>query len=95
MFVSQEAWVKTPWLDAGLAFWLDPEEGLFFKRDFFLPLPSPDFTAALKLKAVYTDALGFSRALLAALPDDEGRALLPAPAPLFWSEHSDRAGLDG
>ena len=27
--------------------------------------------------------------------DPDGHALLPPPAPSFWSEHSDRAGLDG
>ena len=94
IFVSADVWIETPWLDAGLALWLDPELGLYFKRDFFLPLPSPDFAAALKVRAHYTDALGFTRSLLGSLTTSLGTALLPQPAPYFWSEHSDRAGLD-
>ena len=59
------------------------------------PLPTSDLQGVQKPRAVYSDATGFSRALLASLADDEGNALLPLEACTFWSEHSDRAGLDG
>jgi hypothetical protein len=49
----------------------------------------------LRRRALYTDCAGFSVALLASLADDEGHALLPAGGARFWTEHSDRSGLDG
>ena len=66
-----------------------------FPRDYFLPLPNLDLTGAVKKRALYTDAAGFSVALLASLTAADGSALLPVEGARFWTEHSDRAGLDG
>ena len=49
-FVSQDAWVKRPWLDTGLA--LLTQESFNFERDFLLPLPSLDLEAATKRRAL-------------------------------------------
>ena len=38
--------------------------------------------------------MGFSRSLLGLLVDNEGAKLLEPESIFFWSEHSDRAGLD-
>ena len=101
VFVSEEAYLETEWLDIGLVLWMDPKSALYFRRDFFLPLPTPDFAGVLRTRAQYTDALGFSRALLGTLrapasADESFRtALVPAPGCSFWSLHSERAGLDG
>ena len=56
-FVSQDAWVKRPWLDTGLA--LLTQESFNFERDFLLRLPSLDLQAATKRRALYTDAAAF------------------------------------
>ena len=93
VFVSEEAYVRYPWLDLGLALWL--EGPLSFSRDYFLPLPSPDFEGALEIRAKYSDAAGFSRALFGTFALPSGRAILTPAAGRFWTEHSDRAGLDG
>ena len=47
------------------------------------------------MRAKYSDAAGFSRSLLGSLTTSGGRALLSLAACRFWTEHSDRAGLDG
>ena len=93
VFVSDKAFLRTPWLDAGLVLWLDGD--LAFPRDYFLPLPNPQLDGCLRRRALYTDSAGFSVALLSSLADGEGNALLPAGAARYWTEHSDRSGLDG
>ena len=67
------------------------------RRDYLLPLPNPDFSGGLRHRAVYSDAVGFSRKLLGMLPDvgDNASPLLASDEAIgFWSEHSDRCGLD-
>ena len=93
VFVSEDAYVRRPWLDRGLLLWT--EGTLSFPRDFFLPLPSTDFQGCPKARAKYSDSAGFSRALLGSLRRPDGTALLSQQACRFWTEHSDRAGLDG
>ena len=92
-FVSESAYVRKPWLDVGLLLW--SESPLDFPRDYFLPLPSVNFQGCLQQRALYSDSAGFSRALLGTLRRPDGTALLSAAACRFWTEHSDRAGLDG
>ena len=93
VYVSQDAHIRYPWLDAGLQLWL--EGPLSFPTDYFLPLPTHDFRGALEVRAKYSDSAGFSRALFATLTDKHGKAFLSEKACRFWTEHSDRAGLDG
>ena len=93
VFVSQDAYVRKPWLDVGLMLWA--EGPLSYPRDYFLPLPSDDFQGCLQARALYSDSAGFSRSLLATLRRPDGRALLSPSACRFWTEFSDRAGLDG
>ena len=93
VWVSNDAHVRYPWLDVGLALWL--EGPLSFPRDYFLPLPTSNFQGALEVRAKYSDSAGFSRALFATLTDKHGKSFLSESACRFWTEHSDRAGLDG
>ena len=95
-FVSQHGWVERPWLRAGLEIWEgDESQGNFgYKRDFFLPLPTKDLQGVCGKKARYSDAAGFSRALLGSLRAPDGSALLLPEALSFWTEHSDRSGVD-
>ena len=93
VFVSTDAYLVLPWLLVGLALW--KEEPLNFDRDFFLPLPTEDLQGAKHIRARYTDSAGFSSALLRSLHDEQNLALLPGLSGNFWTEHSDRAGLDG
>ena len=66
-----------------------------FPGDFLLPLPDSDLEGTTGQRALYSDCVGFSRSLFPSLAaDDESRLLEPESLP-FWSEHSDRAGLDG
>ena len=91
IFLSQEAWIERPWLDAGWRLW--QEDSLNFKRDYFLPLPTGKLDGARRTKAGYTDSHGFSRALLLSLAKEDSTALLHLASVSFWSEHTDRAGL--
>lgn len=93
VFVSEDAYIRRPWLDVGLLLWT--EGPLEFERDFFLPLPSADFQGCLRARALYSDAAGFSRALFGTLRRPDGTAPLSATACRYWTERSDRAGLDG
>ena len=91
IFISRDAWIGTEWLDTGLSIW---QNELGYPRDYFLPLPNNDFSGSIGKRARYSDAVGFSRSLLGMLVDDEGEKLLEPESICFWSEHSDRAGLD-
>ena len=81
------------WLETGLEL-LRTEYG--FTRDYLLPLPNATFTAPPRHRAVYNDVVGFSKKLLGQLTTDQcdGEHLLIDEALTFWSEHSDRCGLD-
>ena len=76
----------------GLDLWQGDD--LSCKLDYFLCLPNRDFSGTCGKKARYTDAQGFSSALLSSLRTTDGAPLLLPAAVSFWSEHSDRAGLD-
>ena len=91
-FVSNEAWVHKPWLETGLR--LLTTGSFAFERDFLLPLPNLKLTEATRRRALYSDAAAFSLALFSSLKGPTGEARLPGKAARFWSEHSDRAGLD-
>ena len=92
VYVSDRAFLKLPWLDTGLTLWRS--DALAFERDYLLPLPAEDLQSSRRTQALYSDCAGFSQALLRSLKDEAGAALLLPEACSFWSEHSDRAGLD-
>ena len=92
LFVSLEAWVAEEWLLEGLPLWQDSDLG--YKRDYFLCLPDRTFGSTCCKRARYSDAKTFSTALLSTLRHEDGDPLLCAEAVPFWSEHSDRTGLD-
>ena len=92
VFVSFEAWVEKEWLRTGLGIW--QSEGLGFSRDYFLCLPDRALTGSCGKRARYSDARGFSRSLLGTLRATDGSPLLLPAALNFWTEHSDRSGLD-
>ena len=92
VFVSDQAYLQEPWLDTGLALWL--EDGMHFARDYFLLLPSRDLQGVVRTRAAYSDASAFHKSELAALVEDEGLALLSPGAVAFWQRlHGERAGL--
>ena len=91
VFVSHEAWIEHEWLLAGLELW---QGELGYSRDYFLCLPSQTFAGTCGKRAKYSDAKGFSSSLLASLRAPDGSPLLLPAAVGFWTEHSDRCGLD-
>ena len=92
VFVSEAAWVEHEWLDVGLALWEAPP--LDYRRDYFLPLPDKNLSGVMQRRALYTDSAGFSAGLISSLAAADGTALVPHGGAQFWSEHSDRSGLD-
>jgi len=92
-FVSEAAYVLKPWLDVVFLLW--SESPLDYPWDYFPPPPTEDFRGCLQERALYSDSAGFSRALLGTLRRPDGTALLSGAACRFWTEYSDRAGLDG
>ena len=100
IYVSKEVYVDTPWLEIGFGIW--SAAPFNFCRDYFLCLPNEDLSGVVKKRARYSDASGFSKSLFASLPrsvaqgeGEEGQERLLLPEALdFWTEHSDRAGLD-
>ena len=90
--MSQECWLLEEWLDTGVA--LLTTGSFDFARDFLLPLPSQNLEAATHRRALYSDSAAFSQKLYDSLVGEQEQARLPAYAGRFWTEHSDRAGLD-
>ena len=93
IFVSSRAWLSMEWLDAGHRLLL----GTFgYKRDYLLPLATPDLQGCLQRRAEHSDSATYSRALFLSLetPTGAGTALLSPGCASFWTEHSARAGLD-
>ena len=91
IYCSQEAYVGKPWLDIGLQV-LKANFG--YERDYLLCLPNPSLTDTVQKRATYSDSQCFSRALFGSLEVEGGGRLLLEDALSFWTEHSDRAGLD-
>ena len=91
-FISNDAWISEDWLSTGMALW--QETSLGYARDYWLVLPCKDFSGTCGKRARYTDARMFSKALLSGLKGRDGQRLLEPEAVDFWSEHSDRTGLD-
>ena len=91
VFVSYEAYLQEEWLQVGLDLWM---ETFNYPRDYLLCLPLPDFSGPCGRRAKYTDAQSFSKALMASLKAPDGSPLLEQEAIHFWTEHSDRAGVD-
>ena len=48
----------------------------------------------MRRRALYSDSAALSASLLDSLATETGSAVLPSSSGRFWSEHSDRAGLD-
>ena len=93
VFWSLGAHLEKPWLTEAVK--LLTTNSFAFERDFLLPLPADGgFTAASRRRALYSDSAAFSQLLWASLTDTEGAQLLPHGAGAFFTEHSDRAGLD-
>ena len=91
IFVSDEAYVSREWLRTGFHIW---ENELVSARDFFLVLPNEDVSGHCGRRARYSDVQYLSKQLLASLRGADGEPLLLPPAIAFWTEHSDRTGLD-
>ena len=91
--LSDDAHVQKPWLRPGMALWT--QGPLAFERDYFLPLPSVDSLDTCRKRARYSDSRHLSRSLLSSLKTEDGEDLLLTEAPGFWTEHSDRSGVDG
>jgi hypothetical protein len=92
IFVAFKAYVGRPWLREGFALW---QLHMGYVRDYLLCLPTENLCGTVRKKARYSDCVSFSKALLAALErPGVGDRLVGVLACLFWTEHSDRAGID-
>ena len=93
IFLSDDAFVQKSRLRLGLALWT--QGPLAFERDYFLPLPTVDFLDTCRKRARHSDSRHLSRSLLSALKTEAGEDLLLPEAVGFWTERSDRSGVDG
>ena len=103
IFVSNSAFFMAPqWLSVGLQIW--QQEQMNFERDYFLPLPSLDWTGVRPAMADYGDIVGLSKQLLRYLRQpvwahgqwqSTSQPLLIVEAAFkFWTEHSERNWLN-
>ena len=85
------------WMECGMG--LCSTEGMRFSRDFFLPQPNRNWTGTLPKLMSYSDMAGVSRQVSAFLKvpvykdgnwERSQQDMLPRPAPLYWTEHSER-----
>ena len=87
-FVSSQAWLTNQeWLSAGFELWNDH----YFRRDFLLPLPTPDLQGFAATEARYEDAAAMLRIILARTPSNHNG--VPDEASRLWTLHSPRHGL--
>ena len=93
IFLSDDAFVHKLLLRPGLALWT--QGPLAIERDYFLPWPTVDFLDTCRKRARYSDSRHLSRSLLSALKTETGEDLLLPEAVSFWTERSDRSGVDG
>ena len=94
IFVSLRAYVRcSDWLRTGFELL---GSDFSFDRDYLLPLASENLDGCFQRRAEYTGAIGYSRALLGTLAVSglPASALVCPEAERFWTEHSDRTGLD-
>lgn len=102
IFVSSAAGLFTSkWLQVGWDIW--QRESMRFDRDYFLPLPTDDWSGAQRIMADYADAAALSKHLLRQLrqPVKTAGQWTLSHTPLlavdaigsFWSEHSERNWL--
>ena len=103
IYICHSAYFMAPdWLTVGCKVWSDPE--MSFGRDYFLPLPKPDWTGVCTRMAEYADSAGLSVQLLRRLhvPRRQGSTWVQSKHPLlvcdaaavFWKEHSERNWLN-
>ncbi|CAE7822629.1 unnamed protein product [Symbiodinium necroappetens] len=102
IFISCKVFFMNPdWLQQGWSIWCSAE--FQFERDYFLPLPNADGSAAMRSMATYARTLALSKQFLKLLrkPAWDGHTwqlsslpLIEAEAALcFWTEHSERNWL--
>ena len=89
IFVGDKAYLAHRWLYPGYDL---PQKEFGYKRNYLLPLATPDVQGCIQRRAEYSDAAGYSRALMLKLcvqgrPDE---ALLTPAAAAFWTDHSER-----
>ena len=103
IYICHSAYFMAPdWLTVGWKVWSDPE--MSFGRDYFLPLPKPDWTGVCTRMAEYADSAGLSVQLLRRMhvPRRQGSTWVQSKHPLlicdaaavFWKEHSERNWLN-
>ena len=96
---SRAGFSGRPWLKVGFELWNNPPFN--YSRDYFLPLPTRNWSGVVHKMAGYSECSGMMRALMLELEIPEksisgtwrSRALtqlIPAPGHLYWQEHSDR-----
>ena len=87
IFVSLDAYIAREWLLPGLEIWKNTELG--FARDYLLVLQNRDLSGTCGKRARYSDARGFSQALMSSITlEGDSDPLLIPEAIEFWSEHS-------
>ena len=98
VFVSKHAYLKgREWLRVGWKLWEQLGfEASLERRDFLLPLPSPDLQHVVRRMASYASTSIMSQALAGRLASGErasSEMLLEPGVYAAWSEHSERATL--
>ena len=102
IFVSCKVFFMNPdWLQQGWSIWCSTE--FQFERDYFLPLPNTDGSAAIHSMATYARTLALSKQFLKLLrkPAWGGHTWQLSASPLieaeaalcFWTEHTERNWL--
>ena len=91
LHVDRMAYIlESSWLEVGWRLW----QRCGTARDYFLLLPTADFTGVIELEASYTDSQACSRALMRKVLLQSGEPLVTIPVGVeFWTEHGDRATL--
>ena len=81
--------MKKRWLSVG--FELYDQIAGHVRRDYFLPLPTPDLEGVRRAPMKHSDGITMTRRLLYELTDQQGNKLLESALVTYWSEHGDRA----
>ncbi|CAE7460097.1 unnamed protein product [Symbiodinium sp. CCMP2592] len=102
IFISNRVYfMNAEWLSMGWSIWTSAE--MWFERDYFLPLPNADASAAIHRMSDYASTMSFSKRLLKHLKQpvwdgvcwrqSDKNLFEEAGALAFWTEHSERHWL--
>ena len=102
IFISKRVYfMNAEWLSTGWSIWTS--EAIWFERDYFLPLPNADASAAIHRMSDYASTMSFSKRLLKHLKQpvwdgvcwrqSDKNLFVEVDTLAFWTEHSERNWL--